>query len=226
MISGYLVPLERIILGFLILYLFIMTIPGLISTGQAQTLCEMQLKEAGHLYNIGNFEEAIVLLTECLETEGVSKEEKLQAYRLLGLTYIAKDYLDLARNAVRKLLEMVPNYKADPIQDPPPFTKLIEEVKQEQPDKEITELEKTAGEQPMEKQEEIVEKEQSDVQEPLFPEPVEPMLTEEEKGGSRKWLYIGGGAVLAGGAAAVYFLTRNGETETQTQAFPSPPGRP
>jgi len=115
--------------------LLVLPIPGTVYPLQAQTrgVCEKNLAEAEEKYNNGRFDEAIELIRECLGKTGLTEQEKMKAYRLLGLNYIAKDYLDEARLAVKKLLDMVPNYKTDPIQDPPPFTRLVEEEKQKQP---------------------------------------------------------------------------------------------
>jgi tetratricopeptide (TPR) repeat protein len=94
---------------------------------QSQNECEEELKNAQRKMETGKFDEAIELITECLNKEGISNESKKQAYRLLGLTYIAKDYLGEARNAVGKLLDIVPNYQPDPDQDPPSFVDIVEE---------------------------------------------------------------------------------------------------
>ena len=88
-----------------------------------------KLSEAEQLYNTGSFDQAIEILSQVISETDILQEEKQRAYRLLGLNYIAKELEEEARNAVTKLLEMVPDYKTDPIQDPPPFIKLVEEVK-------------------------------------------------------------------------------------------------
>ena len=49
--------------------------------------------------------------------------------------------------------------------------------------------------------------------------------TEVEEGGGFPWLYVVGGAALAGGAAA-YFILKKDETRGETTNFPIPPGRP
>lgn len=103
---------------------------------QAQVSGPEKIKEAEELYTIGRFDEAIKILTEVLERKDISDDLKLRAYRLLGLSYIAKDFLEDARTAIRKLLDMVPHYMPDPVQDPPPFTRMVEEVKQKR-DEEI-----------------------------------------------------------------------------------------
>lgn len=93
--------------------------------------CDKDLDEAEQRYNSGRFDEAIQLISGCLEEPGITEDEKKQAYRLLGLTYIAQDYLEEAKAAVRRLLDLIPNYKPDTVQDPPTFTNLVEEVRSE-----------------------------------------------------------------------------------------------
>lgn len=93
--------------------------------------CEKILKQAEEKYTDGRFDETIALLTVCLDDPNTTGEQKQTAYRLMGLTYIAKDYLSEAKTAIEKLLKIVPNYQPDPIYDPPPFINLVEEVQAE-----------------------------------------------------------------------------------------------
>lgn len=116
---------------------------GSLTLGFAQ--CDKELAEAEQKYNSGQFDEAIQLITGCLEKPSITENEKKQAYRLLGLTYIAQDYLKEAKAAVRRLLDLIPNYKADTIQDPPSFANLVEEVRSEMVPKE----EPVSKEEPM-----------------------------------------------------------------------------
>ena len=115
--------------GILILLLVLTPVGENFGTifAQSQNECEEELKTAQKKMETGKFDEAIDLITQCLNKEGISNETKKQAYRLLGLTYIAKDYLGEARNAVGKLLDVVPNYTPDPDQDPPSFVDIVEE---------------------------------------------------------------------------------------------------
>jgi tetratricopeptide (TPR) repeat protein len=118
--------------GIVIWSLLVTTIMAPVGSVYAQTTQSPTdiIKEAEQLYTIGRFDEAIKMLTELLERKDISEDQKLRAYRLLGLSYIAKDFLEDARSAIRKLLDMVPDYMPDPVQDPPPFTRMVEEVKQ------------------------------------------------------------------------------------------------
>jgi len=117
------------IISVLIWALIIALGSGSLTLGFAQ--CDKELAEAEQKYNSGQFDEAIQLISGCLEKPTITENEKKQAYRLLGLTYIAQDYLKEAKAAVRRLLDLIPNYKADTVQDPPTFANLVEEVRNE-----------------------------------------------------------------------------------------------
>ncbi len=86
-----------------------------------------QLDEAEQKYNIGSFDDAINVLGQIIGNTDLTQQEKQRTYRLLGLTYIAKELEEEAKNAVKILLEIVPDYQTDPEQDPPGFIKLVEE---------------------------------------------------------------------------------------------------
>ena len=99
---------------------------------------EKTLNDADQKYTEGRFDETIALLTVCIDTPGITPEQKQRAYRLMGLTYIAKDYLTEAKSSIEKLLKLVPNYQPDPIFDPPPFINLVKEVQDETVAKQVT----------------------------------------------------------------------------------------
>ena len=97
---------------------------------QNKSLCADSLKEAEANYNAGNWQESIRLINKCLSEPNISETEKGEAYRLLGLVYIAQELEKEANDAVKNLLLMVPNYKTDPDRDPPPLTKMIDDISQ------------------------------------------------------------------------------------------------
>lgn len=191
--------------------LLVLPVPYLITPlhAQGQSVCAKNLADAEQRYNTGRFDDAIGLITECLGKKGISEEEKMKAYRLLGLSYIAKDYLEDAKTAVKKLLDMVPNYQSDPVQDPPPFTKLVEEVKEQQ--------------KPQEKPQ------QPAVKEPVKKQPDELTKltqTEPKKKSNKKWYFIGGGVLAAGAIVAIVASSGGGNGETSPSALPGPPTLP
>ncbi len=174
---------------------------SVVNTCAAQEKCEKQLADAERKYFTGRFDEAINLAGLCLTDGGPSDAERLRAYRLIGLSYIAKDYLEQAKNAVEKLLKLVPTFEPDPNQDPPEFARMVIEMKQA-----ISAQQKTEEQPPA----------------PVEPtEPVQPA----KKGGSKKWLWIGGGVGVV--VAAVIFAGSRGDKPPDTPVLlPEPPPLP
>lgn len=117
-----------------IIILLLLTLPLFNIWSKALALpqgeCEEILRKANEAYVNGKFEEALILIDECLAKPDLSPDEKLEAYRLKGLVYIAQDFLNEAREAIHNLLELVPNYQPGP-QDPPPFRDILEKEKME-----------------------------------------------------------------------------------------------
>lgn len=95
--------------------------------------CDTALADASEQYRTGYFDEAIERLTACLERNAFSAEERRRVYRLLGLSYIGKDREQDAREAVRALLEVAPDYQPDPALDPPPFVQMVREMNRSAP---------------------------------------------------------------------------------------------
>ena len=160
--------------------------PGIISPAQAQEKCDTAIPDAEKKYNTGRFDEAISILESCLPGDFTEKE-KGEAYRIIALAYHAKDYLEQARTAVKKLLELVPDWEPDPIQDPPQFQRMVEEMKQKM------ETQKQPQEQPPVEEEQLME---------IPAEPPQQLPT-AKKGGSKKFLFIGGGVAIAGALVVV-----------------------
>jgi len=189
-------------ISFVLIYALILN-PAL--SVVAQDACEKQLSDAEQKYYSGRFDEAIETATRCLSSSSITEAEKLRAYKLIGLSYIAKDYLEQARSAVQKLLELVPTYEPDPDQDPPPFTNMVKEIKEKL-------------EQAKKKQEQA--KEQVVAKEPVVQVPP------EKKGGGKTWLYIGGG-VAVGLVAVLAAGKKGGDGGTPPPALlPEPPAPP
>lgn len=95
--------------------------------------CSNALQRAETSYQSGDFDNAIDRLTTCIEAGRFSDEERRQAYRLIGLSYIGKDREADARAAVAALLDVAPNYEPDPAIDPPPFVRMVTEMRRRRP---------------------------------------------------------------------------------------------
>ena len=117
-----------------ILFLSVFTINDVMLFAMVDNDCIERLDEAEELYRTGGFDEAIEILVYCLDEGELPDDDKMRAYRLLGLAYIAQDYLEDARRAIARLLDLVPDYTPDPIQDPPTFRRLVEDVRVDEED--------------------------------------------------------------------------------------------
>ena len=175
-------PLRKIIMSVFLALAFtsFLASAGVTEALAQELTCTERLTQADEQYKTGRFEEVIELLKTCVENESFTEEEQQRAYRLLSLSYLGKDLATDARGAIRKLLELVPNYQVNLEQDPPQFAEMINEVKQEM----LPEPEPEPEPKPVETQ---------------TPEPVTP----KKKNNTLKWIAIGGGVVLAGVLAAV-----------------------
>ena len=99
--------------------------------GQTESSCGRAIAEAQSQYQSGNFNESIQLLYECLIRKDVRDENVVQAYRLLTLSYLQEENLNKAKLTIVRLLEEVPDYTPDAVQDPPSYVALVKSVKKQ-----------------------------------------------------------------------------------------------
>ena len=103
-----------------------------LEVGFAQSVdCSRVVEDSTALYYDGRFDRAIDALNHCLKEEEISDDDREQAFRVLGLCYLAKDYVDQARGSIEQLLYLVPDWKPDPQKDPQAFQMLVSDVKEE-----------------------------------------------------------------------------------------------
>jgi len=94
----------------------------------AQGQCATALTNAEQMYAAGRFTAVIQILNRCLPDD-IPEEQRLRAYRLLALAYLAEDYSDRAENAIEELLELAPGYQPDLAHESEEFVALINRVK-------------------------------------------------------------------------------------------------
>ncbi len=95
----------------------------------AQNNCDWSsLNDADKNYRLGNFEEAIKIINNCIDN-GFTERQKVQAYRLLAKTYLATDNDSTANNAVNNLLLLDPKFQPDYLADPPKFIEIIDMIR-------------------------------------------------------------------------------------------------
>ncbi len=94
---------------------------------QAQNCSDVSLNDARKYYENGRFNEVILSLKSCIE-KGFNEKQKVEAFRLLAMTYLAIDSNDQAASVTNFLLQINPNYEAN-LFDPPSFIKLVNTLK-------------------------------------------------------------------------------------------------
>ena len=98
------------------------------SPGWAQGEFGETLDQAEKWYGSGRFDQVVARLNQCLADDDLSQRQRLEAYRLLAMTYIATDYFDIAENTVEKLLNIQPGFEPS-LRDPPRFAEMVLETK-------------------------------------------------------------------------------------------------
>lgn len=103
-------------MGLIVFFL----LPGafLEATAQAQDPAESRLALAEANYFEGDFETAINLLQQ-IDKNQLPKDEAVEAHHLLALCYFHQGNLAGAQAALTNLLQIEPDYRPDPVQDPP-----------------------------------------------------------------------------------------------------------
>jgi hypothetical protein len=176
---------------------------------QAQAPGCPELAEAQQRYDNGQFEEAIATATQCLEGDETTEPERQRAYRLIGLSYIGQDLRDNAREAVRQLIMLVPNFEPDPVNDPPQFIQMVEEAKAAQGVADGMEDDDPADDVAIVDAARRAEEERQAEEQRRREEAARQRAEanrRDEGGGITKWLLIGG-AVVGGGALAAVLLS-------------------
>jgi len=95
--------------------------------GLAQSCSDVTLTDARKSYENGKFTEVIQMLQPCIQ-KGFNEKMKIEAYRLLAMTYLAIDSLERATLEIHLLLQINPTYEAN-LFDPPAFIKLVNNLK-------------------------------------------------------------------------------------------------
>lgn len=213
--------IPKMIVPVLIMALVIAPILDIVDTllAMQQDKCGELLKEADGKYQEGLLDETISIVNRCLDQKGLSLEESEDAYKLLGKAYHAKGLLTQSKDNLRKLLELIPNWRPDKDLETPSFVNLAEEV--------IKEMEEQKQQQPpvQAQKPEEQKKEEPKKEEPKKEEPKPVAALPKKKGGSKTWLFIAGGGLVAGGLA--FALAGGGGGGGATgQQLPAPPALP
>jgi hypothetical protein len=93
--------------------------------GQAQNSCVQNLRNARNAYEEGKLQELPNLLLKCID-DGFSKEEKVEALRLLTLSYLFNEEQQNAEETYLQLLHIDPEYEINLDSDPTELVILAE----------------------------------------------------------------------------------------------------
>lgn len=94
----------------------------------AQNLCSKTLKQAQENYDRGIISSIPDELADCLE-KGFTKAEKIQAYRLIILSYLFEDNLEAADSTLYILYQTDPEYQYNPDVDPGEYIAFMDKYK-------------------------------------------------------------------------------------------------
>lgn len=93
----------------------------------AQEKCgSYSLNEAKKYFELGNFQKTIDQINPCLTT-GFDENQQVEAYKLLAMTYLVLDSIELANEYGEMIFKLKPNYEAD-IYDPYFFKLFVNEI--------------------------------------------------------------------------------------------------
>lgn len=93
----------------------------------AQNCDDVTLNDARKAYELGKFVEVTTRLKQCIN-KGFNEKQKIEAHRLMAMSYLAMDSTEQANYEVSSLLLINPVYEAN-LFDPPSFINLVSMLK-------------------------------------------------------------------------------------------------
>lgn len=93
--------------------------------------CRTNIEEAERQMADGLFDNVIRLIEPCSESAMLTREERARTFKVLADAYLAKRYLEEARGAIAKLLDLSPEFSPDVTQDTQLFRNLVDELREE-----------------------------------------------------------------------------------------------
>lgn len=113
---------------YISIFVFFILLLCLNTVTYSQEKCgDYTLNEARKYYETGQFIKVINTLSPCID-RGFDNNQRVQAYRLLSMTYVAVDSTKKAYNAGISLLRINPNYEPS-LFDPPQYIQIINNIK-------------------------------------------------------------------------------------------------
>jgi hypothetical protein len=112
-----------------VLILLLLCEPLATGLGQTREDYEKRMREAEEMFAKGRFEGSIKIVEEILARPNFPAERRKDALELLARDFSGLSYVEQARSAIRKLLELVPTYIPPP--EDPEFAQQVQSVRQE-----------------------------------------------------------------------------------------------
>ncbi|MCX6278039.1 MAG: TonB-dependent receptor plug domain-containing protein [Bacteroidetes bacterium] len=94
---------------------------------KSQICSDVTLNDARKSYDLGKFSDVFQSLNHCIQ-KGFNEKQKVEAYRLLAMSYLAIDSSLKAAVEINYLLQINPTYEAN-LFDPPTFIRLVNSQK-------------------------------------------------------------------------------------------------
>lgn len=94
-------------------------------------VCTEALAAAEAAYLNREYATAVAEASACAERRDASDDDRVAAYRLMGLAFLRQNALAQARSALISLLSIDPTYAADPVSDPPAYALFVSMVRQD-----------------------------------------------------------------------------------------------
>lgn len=99
----------------------------LISSADYQ--CDERVAESQELYTAANYSGVLNLLYGCLNEPDLAESVASRTHRLAALSHMKRGDEDAAHETIKALLDVVPEYRADAVQDVPAYVALVDEVR-------------------------------------------------------------------------------------------------
>ena len=95
------------------------------------TSCTETLAAAEETYRNRDYAEAVAQASQCTDTEAVADTTAIRAHRIITLASLRQGNLVQARSSVQSILQIEPDYTANPVNDPPSYDLFVSMVRQE-----------------------------------------------------------------------------------------------
>ena len=123
-------PKVLLILFFTVLWSFSTSAPKLLHAQTAEV--SQPLQKAIEAYRAADFESAIAMLAPLVDDSTLTKDDKKEVYRILGLSYTAKGMYVKAKDVISELIKLEPPLvELDPDREPPKMMKIYYEVRKD-----------------------------------------------------------------------------------------------